>query len=487
MGRPNYGSVGGRRSGNAGWQWMMIGLVMGFACSAIVVLGLLTAEVLNLNSDILDEANTPVAATQVSIQPTTTPLPTVDLRATIDAEVNAALSGTMAAQPPTATIGMAQDVALPTITPIPPTTDPSQQVAPTDIPTQTPVTAIDSAGQPGTASEIPAPLQGIVSDLLVVTGGIFNMGTTTTEVANAVYECVNIDQGACAASYAEDSYPQHSVTVDNFRMEVTEVTNEQYIAFLNWMGPNSHRNGCFGQECINTTGEDENSSVTFDQVNYKVSPIVNLLPITSVTWYGARAYCEAIGRRLPTEAEWERAARGQNNYVYPWGNERDLTFALTNRPTGSIGAREVGTYPQGASQYGILDMAGNVAEWVWDYYSAIYYQQAEATGLNPTGPASGTDRVIRGGSWDNPPFFARSVHRMNARPEETSLAVGFRCADDFEEETFTEVDPASLGPAPPAVDLESPHEAIDAAPTVPPIATVAPSGDEASVPPAGNN
>ena len=78
-------------------------------------------------------------------------------------------------------------------------------------------------------------------------------------------------------------------------------------------------------------------------------------------------------------------------------------------------------------------MAGNVAEWVYDYYQPTYYSQAESSGLNPTGPASGTDRVVRGGSWDSVPFFARSVHRQNERPTETTLWLGFRCAADIPE------------------------------------------------------
>jgi formylglycine-generating enzyme required for sulfatase activity len=154
-----------------------------------------------------------------------------------------------------------------------------------------------------------------------------------------------------------------------------------------------------------------------------------------VTWYGAQSYCEAIGRRLPTEAEWERAARGPQNFLYPWGNLFTTDNAKTSRPRPDdpslAGAVAVGSYPTGASLYGMLDMAGNVAEWVSDWYSPTYYTQLTQTGapvLNPQGPPAGTSKVVRGGSWDTPPFFARSVHRQESEPQNQTLWLGFRCA-----------------------------------------------------------
>lgn len=480
MGRP-YGSVGGgRRTGGAALQWTVIGVMIGFSCSAILVLVLLTTEILSLNSEILDKPTT-IPVTQVSELFTNTPAPTVDVQGTVDA----ALSQTLAAQPPTATVGVVQAQA-PTATDVPPTPDP-EQVAPTATVTQT-LTTLDSVVQPSAPqSRVPEPLQPLITELRVVDGGTFLMGTTPQEVAVAVNECVTVDSGTCMAAWGEDSFPQHSVTVDTFRMEVTEVTNRQYVAFLNWLGPNSHRNGCYNQLCIETTSTNEHSSITFDSQNYDVSPVIANLPVAGATWYGARMYCETIGRRLPTEAEWERAARGADNFIYPWGDQRDLTLARTSRPDRPIGPVDVGAYPLGESPYGILDMAGNVGEWVFDYYAANYYAQPEASGLNPTGPASGTDRVIRGGSWDTVPFFTRTVHRQNSRPDATSFAVGFRCVQDFEESVTTDISPSSLGPTP-AVEQESPHEAVDARPTLPPAPSPEPGTTESSsVPPAGNN
>ena len=91
-------------------------------------------------------------------------------------------------------------------------------------------------------------------------------------------------------------------------------------------------------------------------------------------------------------------------------------------------------------------MAGNVAEWVADHYDADYYGRPEAVGPNPTGPASGLERVVRGGSWDTVPFFTRSVHRQSMRPDATSLSVGFRCVADLEDSEFTDINPNDLGP-----------------------------------------
>jgi formylglycine-generating enzyme required for sulfatase activity len=290
----------------------------------------------------------------------------------------------------------------------------------------------------------------------------------------------------------EDSYPAHAVTLDTFDIETTEVTIQQYVAFLNTLGPSSHRNGCFNQKCIDTTSENDASQIIFDGLNYDVSaPIFNDFPAFSVTWFGARAYCEAIGRRLPTEAEWERAARGINNFIYPWGDNWDVTLARTNRPDPTdVGARPVGSYPAGLSGFGALDMAGNVAEWVFDYYQANYYSQPAATGLNPTGPPSGTDRVIRGGSWDTPPFFARTVHRQNQRPDETFLWLGFRCAEEFDPNPNVQnalTNPSTLGSLTGQTPAAEPtREQIDAAPTLPPPPTsVVPATEIPAVPPGG--
>jgi formylglycine-generating enzyme required for sulfatase activity len=488
MARSGYGTVGGRRSGSAAWQWIIIGGVLGFGCSAVLVLGLLTAGILNLDSG-EDEAPT-VAATSAAALPMN-PQPTVNVQATIEG----AIAATLAAQPtdapqPTATVGI--QVVPPTATPIP-TTDIDLNL---DDPTAQPTSA--SAGLFTESQETDeVPFRSIATNLLPIDGGTFQMGTTITEVGAAVRECVEEDGGNCIPEYGTDSIPQHSVTLDPYFIEEHEVTNEQFIAFLQWLGPNSHRDGCFNQQCAATNATLENSPITFDGVNYDTSPIFASLPAVGVTWYGARAYCEALERRLPTEAEWEYAARGTDSRVYPWGFERNLQLMRTSRPEGTIGPVEVSSYPLSASPWGATEMAGNVAEWVADWYQPNFYNQPASGGLNPTGPFSGTDRVIRGGSWDALPFFARAVHRQHERPEEANLWLGFRCAADVDtpvgdvqpQSTTSVLDPANLGPTEPGADTVPTEPPVDAAPTLAPASTQPPAAEPTqsdTIPPVGN-
>ena len=228
-----------------------------------------------------------------------------------------------------------------------------------------------------------------------------------------------------------------------FSMEVTEVTYGQYLAFINAMGPGSHRNGCDNQACMQTRNESETSNISFDGTTYSVLQAINDFPVANVTWYGAKAYCEAIGRRLPTEAEWEHAARGANDYIYPWGNTWDGTLASTKRPGDGSEPSTVPvlSFPDGASiPYGVLNMAGNVAEWMSDWYDPRFYGRPEATISDPTGPVSGTEKVVRGGSWDTMPFFARSVHRQSRDPLSPTASIGFRCVEDANSQAPTSPD-----------------------------------------------
>ncbi len=278
----------------------------------------------------------------------------------------------------------------------------------------------------------PALLQTIATQMTVIDGGTFAMGTTPDEVRRAVDLCVTVQNGNCLIGMGEDSAPPHQVTLNAFQMEITEVTYPQFVAFLNSMGAGSHRNGCSGQLCLLTQAESETSAVVLG-AQYTFPEIIRNQPVVNVTWYGAQAYCDALGRRLPTEAEWERAARGSDGRIYPWGNTWNELLAKTSIPEdGSIGALPVSSYPAGVSPYGLFDMAGNVAEWVSDWYSAVYYRLPEASGLNPTGPTGGDQKVIRGGSWDAKPFFARTVHRQSFPPAQAGAWLGFRCAADYE-------------------------------------------------------
>lgn len=444
MGRTNYGTLGGRRSSTAIWQWMIIGVVLGLACSSVVVLGLLTAGVLNIDEDNGESSANNI--TQVPLIVTATIDPNQPLDPTQTPFVITATDSPEATLPSDEEIGDAQ-VAVATATEILQTDDPTQQVAETPVPTEaTPVAQPSSAGQTQqptqdtgitTQSTVPVLLQPLITDMVQVAGGSFAMGTSPQEIQIAVDECVQRDGGQCTAAFGQDSTPIHQVTLDPFFIETTEVSLGQYVAFLNSMGPGSHQTGCLGQACIATESENQFSNIEFDSANYTVAPVFSNLPASAVTWYGASAYCETIGRRLPTEAEWERAARGPNNLLYPWGPDWVAGYAQVRIPSeGNQNASitDVGSNPNNRSGFGAFDMAGNVAEWVNDYYSATYY--ASGDNLNPQGPTFGTTRVLRGGSWDTPPFFTRSVHRQDRPPTDNELWMGFRCASDTNESVF---------------------------------------------------
>jgi formylglycine-generating enzyme required for sulfatase activity len=441
MARSNYGKLG-RRSGGV-WQWVVIGMVGGFSCAIIVLLAAWIAGYVQFGDQAL--ANLPTWTPDVRII-TATPEPTTPATNTVPAPT---VSG----------------VTAPTATDAPPTRELSQltpSASPTGQPTATPTTqssggttgssALSAGGEGG----VPADLEDLISPMVQVTGGFFTMGTDLPEINTAVNECRQRDNGTCEPGYAVDSTPAHEVLVDPFQMEITEVTYGQYVDFLNsrdaGMGPNSHTD-CNGQLCVATLLENEFSVIEFDSANYTLrNPIVENQPVVFVTWYGAQAYCAAIGRRLPTEAEWERAARGDDDRIYPWGNIWDASLAKTNRYTDTtIGSLPVQSIPGNTSPYGVSDMAGNVAEWTADWYAETWYsqqtQQAQQPVPNPTGPLTGTDRVVRGGSWDHVPFFARTVHRLDEPPDSALPWLGFRCAADVDPSNASSgsPDPSSLG------------------------------------------
>ena len=216
-----------------------------------------------------------------------------------------------------------------------------------------------------------------------------------------------------------DEVPVHTVSLDGFWIDWFEVTNIQFVDFLNEQGNQTEGGVTWldleDEDClIRRVGADDRFET--DRPNH---------PVIEVSWYGAAAYCKWAGARLPTEAEWEFAARGTDGRKYPWGDDApDCDRAQYGHCDG--GLVEVRTKPEGASPYGALDMAGNAWEWVADRYASNY--DSSSPSENPVGPSAGGSRVVRGGSWYHGPRFARSTSRFGFAPGASEDYVGFRCA-----------------------------------------------------------
>jgi formylglycine-generating enzyme required for sulfatase activity len=196
-----------------------------------------------------------------------------------------------------------------------------------------------------------------------------------------------------------DEQPQHVVNLSAFEIDRTEVTQAQYTACM-------ADGACGAPSC----------EWRCDQPD---------LPAGCVTWAQAKAFCGWAGKRLPTEAEWEKAARGADGGVYPWGDDAP-SCSVANMAGCADGLQPVGSAPGGASPYGALDMAGNVVELVADWYDAGYYLTSPAT--DPTGPETGTRYSGRGGGFKSDSDFLRASKRDWYDPTDTAISLGFRCA-----------------------------------------------------------
>ena len=218
-----------------------------------------------------------------------------------------------------------------------------------------------------------------------------------------------------------DAQPVRPVDVSAFRMHEFEVTRAEFVDFLNANG-----NVCDGGNCIGVfsgpeVDEDADGS-------WYVLEGFERTPVMEVTWAGADAYCRWIGGRLPTEAEWERAARGDDERSWPWGEEDiDCSRAVYGDGCGTGGPWDVGSPREaGRSPFGMVDMTGNAWEWVSDWYDPDYY--ATAPEADPPGPVVGTSRVVRGGGWESNLGALEPWNRWGRTPEFGNSSVGFRCA-----------------------------------------------------------
>ena len=205
-----------------------------------------------------------------------------------------------------------------------------------------------------------------------------------------------------------DKTPVHKVNLDAFWIDKTEVTNRMYA------------------DCV-TAGACQvpSSSQSFTHNNYYDNPQYADYPVIYMGWNSAQSYCKWAGARLPSEAEWEKAARGTDGRIFPWGNDGpDNSLLNYNQNVGDTTA--VGSYPSGASPYGALDMAGNVWEWVSDWYDKTYYDQSARS--NPEGPSNGTYRVMRGGAWNSDDYYVLASSRGGSNPANAYYEFGIRCS-----------------------------------------------------------
>lgn len=202
----------------------------------------------------------------------------------------------------------------------------------------------------------------------------------------------------------DDEKPRHRIDLDAYSIDRYEVTNGLYKRFMEATGRAAPRHWSHGD--LNGVSQ----------------------PVVGVSWHDADAYCRWVRKRLPTEAEWEKAARGDDGPTYPWGEEWDSSRANSKESPLNKPA-PVGSYPSGVSPYGVHDMAGNVWEWVADWYAKDSYQRSPQR--NPQGPEAGPWKVLRGGSWGFLPSLLRTTSRLSITPDLRNTVVGFRCAKEI--------------------------------------------------------
>ena len=228
------------------------------------------------------------------------------------------------------------------------------------------------------------PSEGVASEVTAIPSGAFTRGDMNGE---------------------PDEHPERRISVDEFSIERMEVSNASYRA------------------CVTAAACDPAPYLDDADLGGDAQPVVG------VSWEDAKRYCEWIGRRLPTEAEWEYAARGEDLRRWPWEGAFDPKRANTAM-AGDFHAKTapVRSYVDGASPFGVLNLAGNVAEWVADLYDPTYYRTSNEL-VDPPGAGSGRERVVRGGSYADSPYTARVSARRAKLPTDIDATLGFRCAE----------------------------------------------------------
>jgi formylglycine-generating enzyme required for sulfatase activity len=345
--------------------------------------------------------------TAVSVRPTTTPEPT-------------SATPTATPIPPTST-------STPTNTPVPASDTPRPPISTSTL-TNTPLPPTSTLTAIPTESPTPWPLSqtGATrvwekddSVMVYVPAGTFWMGSTSAEIEDAVAACVagGGSEIPCRRSCGAEG-PRHEIYLDAFWIDRTEVTNAQY------------------HKCVEAGVCEKPTTCNWGAPTYNDDSKADH-PVVCVDWNDARTYCQWAGKRLPTEAEWEKAARGTGGLSYPWGDTFDgrlvnfcdinCEFEHKNEDwdDGYADTAPVGSYADGESPYGAWDMAGNVWEWVSDWYDGNYYDVSPDS--NPLGPDTGMYRVLRGGAWNRDWDRTRAAQRRDHDPSDRASIFGFRC------------------------------------------------------------
>ncbi|MCB8944608.1 MAG: formylglycine-generating enzyme family protein [Ardenticatenaceae bacterium] len=297
-----------------------------------------------------------------------------------------------------------------------------------------------------------SPKDGMV--LVFVPAGEFDMGSNEAEIEFALEKCNEIaliehpEEGDCPPEWYDLQKPVHGVYLDAYWIDQTEVTNAMFAQFVEETGYETDAEK-MGKSLIFSIQTEKGAEVTGADWQHPHGPDTSIQglenhPVVQVSWNDAVAYCTWAGRRLPTEAEWEKAARWNPETSqaarYPWGDQNPtekllnygdknlgVAYADMTQDDGYQYTAPVGSYPAGTSYYGVLDMAGNVFEWVQDYRSSLYYGQSAYE--NPQGPVTGTYRVLRGGSWNGDVRVVMAADRSQGLyPTKAINWAGFRCA-----------------------------------------------------------
>ncbi len=302
----------------------------------------------------------------------------------------------------------------------PPTTPTPSEPTPTPVIINAP--GVESEITPLSVSPTPTPLPLPTPAEVKPTAPISQSTTAPTAAAtvpasaaaappSGTTKMVAIPAGPFTMGYdkgLDDEKPPHPVELPEYWMDITEVTNAQFAAFAQATG-------------YQTEAEKSNASRTW-RAEYTAGKDTH--PVVRVSWNDAIAYCQWAGKRLPSEAEWEKAARGPDGFTYPWGNTYDPA-KVNGRDSGLRTTAPVGSYPQGINPYGLYDMAGNVREWTADAGYLPY------PGNAVTSPYYGNAlRVLRGGGWFDAAADLRTTRRNPTSPSAANWDIGFRCVSD---------------------------------------------------------